>query len=133
MSVCAAPPVSRFPPSVSGSPQLRQMIRQIKRHTPVAITESLNTAPHHLTGRQQRVEIVRVVATYARGQNLRFERGCDERRALQALQRVKQGVQTRPRPGHALPMGEQARVGLRLDWLNLAAQDCKRSPANPPQ
>ena len=109
------------------------MIRQIKRHAPVAITESLNTAPHHLAGRQQRVEIVRAVATYTRGQNLRFERGCDERGALQALRSVKQCVQTRPRPGRALPMREQARVGLRLDGLNLAAQDCKRSPANPPQ
>ena len=53
--------------------QQRQMIRQIKRHAAVAITQRLHSDPNDLPGGAEHVEVRRSILIDARGENLAFE------------------------------------------------------------
>ena len=69
------------------------MIGQVEREPAVAIAERLDAAPDHFAGGGERIEIGRVVALDASGEDLGFEDRGGQRRALEVLDRIEQRVE----------------------------------------
>ena len=70
------------------------MIGEVERDAAVAFAERLEAAPDDFAGGEQRVEVRALIAFDARGQNLRFDARCRQRRALQRFDDVEQRVET---------------------------------------
>ena len=110
--------------------QLGDVIGQVEREPPVVLAERLESAPHDLTGRGQRVEIGRLIALDARRQDLGLENRRDERRALQALDRIEQRVQPRSPADDALPVRDEASEDGGFDRLDLMPELRERPAAD---
>ena len=121
------------PCSLRHRPQRFQLLRQIQPNPSVALANRVEADPVHLARRNQGVEIGGAIAADARGKNLRLQNGRGQRRALQVLDRVQQGIQAAPGLDDALPARDQPGEHGLLDWLNLLPKPCERFPANSPQ
>ena len=95
-------------------------IRQIKRHPSVAAAHRFTTHPHNIAGRQQRVQVTRLIVDDARGQNLTFQIRGDQCRALQNFNRIKQRIHPAARRGHPLPSAQKPCENRLFRWDNLA-------------
>ena len=103
---------------------------QIERDAAIAIAELLEADPHHFAGGHQRVEIGGAVIEHARRQDLALQIGGGQRRALQNLDGVEQGVEAAAWDSDAVPAGEQAAEGVLFGGFDLAAQAGERLAAD---
>src|SRR4029453_1504322 len=95
---------------------------QIERDATVGGSERLETSPEDFARSHQEIEVRRAIRLDPRRQDLGLDRGGGKRRALELLDRGKQSVEARPRPGHALPSGLEPRERGGLDGFDLFSQ-----------
>ncbi len=112
------------------TPQPREVIGQIQRETAVMFAERFDAGPHDLASGCQRVEVGRLVALDTRGQDLGLENRGDDRRALQAFNRVEQRVQSRAPPDDTLPLRDEPPEHPWFDRFDLMPQLGEGAAAN---
>ena len=110
--------------------QFADVIGQVEREPPVVLAKRLESAPHDLAGRRQRVEIGWLIALDARRQDLGLENRRDEGRPCKPLDRIEQRVQPRSPADDALPVGDEASEDGGFDRFDLMPQLGERPAAD---
>ena len=105
------------------------MIRKIKRDAAVAVANRLHADPDNFAGGCEGVEISRVVAVDPRGQDLRLQNRCGERRALQLFDGIQKGIGAVPPQNQTLPLRRESAEHLLVDRLDFVPQLRQRSPS----
>ena len=120
-----------------GLVQQPEIVGQVEGEAAVALAERRQAHANHLARRAQRVEVAGPIPRQPRGQDVAFESGGGERRALQLLDDVQERVRAKaPRgrgePGsdhHALPVENRTRQRFGLRGRHLSAQLGERALA----
>src|SRR6185437_11128913 len=86
--------------------------------------------PGDLAGGDEGVEILGAIAADTRREDLGFQDGCGQRRALQIFNYVQQGIEAAARLHDSLPTGEETRQDPLIDGLDFFAEASERFAAN---
>ncbi len=98
--------------------QVGDAVGEVERNAAVAFAEGIDAAPDDFAGGDEGIEVGGRVAGEASGENLRFEQRGGQRRALQRLDSVEQGVEAATALQNALPVGLEAGEKPRLGGLD---------------
>ena len=103
-------------------PEERQLLGEIEADSTIAFAERIEACPDDFASGDKRVEVCRLVAGDACGEDLGLEEACRKRRSLQVLDGVEQGVETAARLHNSLPAREEACKRALFDGLYFLAQ-----------
>ncbi len=98
----------RFDRRCAWRQQAGDAVGEVERDAAVTLANGVDAAPDDFTGGDEGIEVGGGVARDPGGQNLRFEQGSGQRRALQGLDSVEEGVEAAALLQNALPVRAEA-------------------------